>query len=223
MNTLVRRGARLLLAGALAAQLAACGVNNIPTYDENVKAKFGDLQSAYQRRADLIPNLVATVQGAANQERTVLREVIEARARATSIQVTPETVSDPAALARFQAAQDGLSSALSRLLVVTENYPQLQSNQNFLGLQDQIEGTENQILVARRDYNEAVQRLNTEMRTFPGSIWAGTLHKGVEPAEQFQAQAGSDRAPRVDFNTPPAPGTAPARVPTEAPAGAPAQ
>lgn len=203
LNTTARRGARLLLAAGMAGVLAGCGVNTIPTLDEQVAAEGANLQSAYQRRADLIPNLVETVRGAAASERATLDAVIEARSRATSVQLTPEAIKDPEAVARFQAAQDGLSSALSRLLVVTENYPQLQTNQNFLGLQDQIEGTENQINVQRRDYNEAVRRLNTEMRTFPGSIWASTVHSGVDRASPFQAQAGSQNAPRVNFGPPP--------------------
>jgi LemA protein len=143
------------------------------------------------------------VRAAAASERATLDAVIEARSRATAVQLTPEALNDPQAVARFQAAQDGLSSALSRLLVVTENYPQLRTNENFLGLQDQIEGTENQINVARRDYNEAVRRLNTEMRTFPGSIWANTVHGGVERATPFQASAAAQQAPRVNFGPPP--------------------
>jgi LemA protein len=140
LNTVLHRLARLGAVVAVATTLAGCGVNNIPTLDEQVNAEAANLQSAYQRRADLIPNLVETVRGAAASERATLDAVIEARSRATAVQLTPEAIKDPEAMARFQAAQDGLSSALSRLLVVTENYPQLQTNQNFLGLQDQIEG-----------------------------------------------------------------------------------
>jgi LemA protein len=213
LTTLSVRAPRFLVAAAAAVFLSGCGINNIPTYDEQAKAEFADLQAAYQRRADLIPNLVATVQGAAAQERTTLREVIEARSRATSIQVTPETINDPQAMARFQAAQDQLSGALSRLLVVSENYPQLQSNQNFLALQNELERTENRINIARQDYNESARRLNTEMRTFPGSIWAGTVHKGVEPARPFQASAAAQEAPRVQFNNPGAPPPAPTVAP----------
>jgi LemA protein len=200
LKTLVRSIARFAAAAALAATLAGCGINTIPTLDENAEAELNNLNSAYQRRADLIPNLVRTVEAAGVQERTVLREVTEARSRATSIQLTPETLADPQARANFEAAQGQLSGALSRLLVVSENYPQLQANQNFRDLQQQLESTENRINVQRRDYNEAVRRLNTEMRTFPGSIWAGTVHKGVEKREGFQAQAGAERAPTVQFN-----------------------
>ena len=210
MTTFTARAARLIIIVVAAAQLAGCGVNRIPTLDEQVKTKFADLQTAYQRRADLIPNLVATVQGAANYERTTLREVIEARSRATSIQVTPEMVRDPEAMARFQAAQNQLSGALSRLLVVSENYPQLQANQNFLALQNSIEREEGRIGIARRDYNEAVRVYNTEIRTFPGSIWASTVHGWAEPAQAFTASPGAQNAPRVNFGTP---GAAPPPAP----------
>ena len=213
MTRLSARAARLGAAAAAAVLLTGCGINNIPTYDEQAKAELADVQAAYQRRADLIPNLVATVQGAAAQERTTLREVIEARSRATSIQLTPEMVSDPEAIARVQAAQDQLSGALSRLLVVSENYPQLQSNQNFVLLQNELERTENRINIARQDYNEAVRRLNTEMRTFPGSIWASTVHSGVERARPYQASATAQSAPQVRFDNPGAPPPAPAVAP----------
>lgn len=211
MNTVLHRAARLTAVAALAVSLAGCGVNRIPTLDENVNREVGDLQSAYQRRADLIPNLVRTVEAAGVQERTTLREVTDARSRATSIQLTPEVLNDPQARANFEAAQAQLSGALSRLLVVSENYPQLQTNQNFRDLQQQIESTENRINIARQDYNAAVQALNTEMRTFPGSIWASTVHSGVERREPFEAQAGSERAPTVEFNNITGPGAAPAR------------
>lgn len=204
MNILARRGARLLMVAGLAGTLAGCGVNRLPTLDEQVNEAAGNLQNTYQLRADLIPNLVATVGAAAASERATLDAVVSARARATSVQLTPEAIRDPESVARFQQAQGELSQALSRLLVVTENYPQLQTNQNFLGLQDQLESVENQILVARRDYNQAVRQLNTEIRTFPGSIWASTVHSGVERAEPFEAQAGAQNAPRVNFGPPPA-------------------
>ena len=171
----------------LAPAVASCGINSIPTKEEAAKARWADVQSQYQRRADLVPNLVATVQGAAVQERTTLTQVIEARSRATAVQVTPETLNDPQAFQRFQAAQGELSQALSRLLMVTENYPQLQSNQNFLALQSQLEGTENRIAVARRDYNEAVRDYNTSLRTFPTVIWAKTIHGGSQPMQAFSA------------------------------------
>ena len=201
--------------------VSACGYNTIPTKQERAEAAWADVQSQYQRRADLIPNLVATVQGAAIQERTTLTQVIEARARATAVQVTPETLSDPAAFQAFQAAQGQLTSALSRLLVTVEAYPQLQANQNFLQLQSQLEGTENRITIARRDYNEAVRDYNTSLRTFPTVIWAKTAFSGEEPMQLFTATAEAQTAPQVSFNlgAPPAApgGAAPAVAPGSTP------
>ena len=200
---------------------AACGYNTIPTKEEAAKAQWANVQSAYQRRADLIPNLVATVQGAAVQERTTLTQVTEARARATAVNVTPETLEDPQAFQRFQAAQGELSQALSRLLMVVENYPQLQANQNFLALQSQLEGTENRINIARNDYNEAVRDYNTTLRTFPGVIWANTFHSGSDAMPLVTANEGAQAAPTVNFNLGDAPAsTAPGSAP---PASAPAQ
>lgn len=202
--------------------VAGCGINAIPTKEEAAKARWADVQSQYQRRADLIPNLVATVQGAAIQERATLTQVIEARARATGVTVTPETLNDPAAFQRYQAAQGELSQALSRLLMVTENYPTLQSNQNFVALQSQLEGTENRISVARRDYNEAVRDYNTSLRTFPTTIWANTIHGGSEPMQLFSATEAAQTAPSVNFD-----GLAPAQAgpaaapPSAAPGSAP--
>lgn len=223
---MIRIPPRLAAAAAvvvLAPAVTGCGINSIPTKEEAAKARWADVQSQYQRRADLVPNLVATVQGAAVQERTTLTQVIEARARATSVQVTPETLSDPQAFQRFQAAQGELSQALSRLLMVTENYPQLQSNQNFLALQSQLEGTENRIAVARRDYNEAVRDYNTSLRTFPTVIWAKTIHGGSQPMQAFSATEAAQSAPNVNFDAlnPAAP--APSAAPGSAPPAAPAQ
>lgn len=175
--------------------LTACGVNSIPTAEETAKARWADVQSQYQRRADLIPNLVNTVRAAAQQERTVLREVTEARASATRITVTPEQLSDPAAMARFAEAQGRLTISLQRL---QEAYPELQTNANFRDLQSQIEGTENRIQVARRDYNEAVQAYNTEIRTFPAVIGARIIY-GSQPMTPFEAEAAAQSAPTVDF------------------------
>jgi LemA protein len=206
----------------LAPAVTGCGINSIPTKEEAAKARWADVQSQYQRRADLVPNLVATVQGAAVQERTTLTQVIEARSRATAVQVTPETLNDPQAFQRFQAAQGELSQALSRLLMVTENYPQLQSNQNFLALQSQLEGTENRIAVARRDYNEAVRDYNTSLRTFPTVIWAKTIHGGSQPMQAFSATEAAQSAPGVNFDAlnpaAPAPSAAPGSAPPAAPA-----
>jgi LemA protein len=186
----------IILAGAL---LAGCGVNNIPTYEETAKAKWSDVQNQYQRRADLIPNLVETVKGYAAQEREVLTQVVEARAKATQVKVDASTVNDPAKFKEFQDAQNQLSGALSRLLVTVERYPDLKSNQNFLALQSQLEGTENRIAVARRDYIEGVRVYNTELRTFPGIIWASTLYRSHKPLETFTAVPDAQRPPPVKF------------------------
>ena len=180
--------------------LAGCGVNNIPTYDEQVKAAWSQVENQYQRRADLVPNLVETVKGFAQQERETLTAVVEARSRATSIQISADDLDDPEAMRRFEEAQNQLTGALSRLMAISENYPQLTSNQNFLALQSQLEGTENRIAVARRDYITAVQRYNTELRTFPGRIWASVLYSDMEPRVNFQATTeNADQAPQVQF------------------------
>ncbi len=192
---------KLFVALGLTLVLAGCGVNSIPTKDETVKARLGDVQAAYQRRSDLIPNLVSTVQGYAAQEKSVLTAVTEARANATHVSIDASTVTDPAAFQKFQQAQDQLSGVLGRLLSITENYPDLKSNQNFLALQSQLEGTENRIEIARRDYNAAVQDYNTELRTFPGVLWANTIYKNQKPAQQFAASAAAQSAPVVNFNT----------------------
>ena len=184
--------------------LAGCGINNIPTLDEQAKAAWGQVQNQYQRRADLIPNLVETVKGYAAHEKDTLEAVVEARAKATSVQITPETLNDPAAFQAFQAAQGQLTGALSRLLATVEAYPQLQANQNFLQLQSQLEGTENRITIARRDYNEAVRDYNTSLRTFPTVIWAKTFQSGSEPMQLFTASAEAQNAPTVSFDVGPA-------------------
>ena len=189
-----------LLAPLAALSLAGCGLNTVPTAEEQVNAAWGNLQSEYQRRADLIPNLVNTVKGYAQQERTVLTEVTNARARATSIQLNADDLDDPAKVQAFANAQAQLGGSLGRLLATFENYPDLKSNQNFLTLQSQIEGTENSILVARRDYNEAVQAYNTRIRTFPDAIGAKVFY-GAKPKVPFEAAAGAQEAPKVDFNT----------------------
>jgi LemA protein len=175
--------------------LTACGVNSIPTAEENAKAKWADVQNHYQRRADLIPNLVATVRAAAAQERNVLREVTEARASATRITVTPEQLTDPAAMARYAQAQTQLTLSLQRL---QEAYPELHTNENFRDLQAQIEGTENRVATARHDYNQAVQAYNTEIRTFPSVIGARIIY-GSQPMVPYQADQAAQQAPRVDF------------------------
>ncbi|HEX3442114.1 MAG TPA: LemA family protein [Pseudolabrys sp.] len=179
--------------------VSGCGVNNIPSFEEKSKANWSDVQNQYQRRADLIPNLVETVKGYATQEREVLTQVTEARAKASQIKVDASTVTDPAKFKQYQDAQNSLSGALGRLLVTVERYPDLKSNQNFLALQSQLEGTENRIAVARRDYIESVRAYNTELKTFPGVIWASTLYRGYKPMETFTATAEADRPPTVKF------------------------
>lgn len=184
----------------LAPVLSACGVNNVPTLEESAKAAWGEVQNQYQRRADLIPNLVETVKGYAAQERDVLTAVTEARAKATQTTINADQLTDPAAVQRYQMAQEQLGGALSRLLVTVERYPDLKSNANFMALQSQLEGTENRIAVARRDYIEAVQAYNTELRTIPGRWIAGLLYPEAEPMQVFEARTGSDTPPPVSFN-----------------------
>ena len=218
MSTLLRRAfsATLLLIVPLA--LAGCGINDIPKKQETAKAKWADVQADYQRRSDLVPNLVATVQGYAIQERTVLTEVTNARARATSINIDPSKLDDPAAFQRFQQAQDQLSASLGRLLAVSENYPNLKSNENFLTLQSQLEGTENRIAIARRDYNDAVRDYNTTLRVLPTSIWAHTFYGGAKPMQPFGATEQAQSAPQVQFNLGAPPAGAPPGSPPPAPA-----
>jgi LemA protein len=184
---------------ALGLLVSGCGVNNIPTLEEQAKAKLSDVQNQYQRRADLIPNLVATVQGYAKQEKDVLTAVVEARAKATQVRIDASQLTDPDKLKQFQDAQNQLSGALGRLLAVSENYPDLKSNQNFLALQSQLEGTENRITVARRDYIEAVRVYNTELKTFPGVLWAATFFRSNKPMAEFTANADASKPPQVKF------------------------
>ncbi|HET9427479.1 MAG TPA: LemA family protein [Allosphingosinicella sp.] len=179
--------------------LSACGVNSIPTAEENAKAKWADVQAAYQRRANLIPNLVATVRGAAASEERILTGVTQARADATRITVSPDQLTDPAAMARYQEAQSRLSAAIIPLQRLQEAYPNLQSQQNFATLMSQLEGTENRINITIRDYNEAVRAYNTEIRTFPSVIGAKIIY-GSDPMVPFEATApNADVAPTVDF------------------------
>jgi len=186
----------VLLIIVAAASLSSCSYNSMVKMDENVKAKWGQVQNDYQRRSDLVPNLVATVKGAANFEKSTLTDVINARAKATSIQVDPTKLT-PESIQKFQAAQGELSSALGKLMVITENYPDLKSNANFLGLQAQLEGTENRITVARKDFNEAVQEYNSKIRSFPANITAKMF--GFGEKGYFQAEPGSEKAPEVKF------------------------
>jgi LemA protein len=183
----------------LAASVSGCGINSVPTAEENAKAKWANVQADYQRRADLIPNLVETVKGFAKQETTVLTQVTEARAKATSVQVNAGDLTDPAKVREFQAAQGALSQSLGRLLATVEAYPDIKSNANFLALQSQLEGTENRINVSIKDYNQAVQAYNTTIRTFPDAIGAKIFY-GAKPMTTYQATApNADRAPEVKF------------------------
>ena len=192
----LRASLAALLLGLL---VTSCGYNSIPTLEEQAKARWGEVQNNYQRRADLIPNLVATVQGYAKQERDVLVAVIEARAKATQTRLDVSQLGDPEKLKQFQDSQNQLSGALGRLIAISENYPDLKSNQNFLALQSQLEGTENRIAVARRDYIEAVRAYNTELKTFPGMLWASTFFRGNKPMAEFVANENAQTPPQVKF------------------------
>ena len=198
--TFVARLKLVALAVALSGGLAGCGaINAIPTLEERAKSAWSEVQNQYQRRADLIPNLVETVQGFAKQEQEVLTQVTEARARASQVKVDASTITDPQKFKEYQDAQNQLSGALGRLLVTVERYPELKSNANFLALQSQLEGTENRIAVARRDYIETVRAYNTEVRTIPGRWIAAFLYPDAKPMETFTATAGSERPPQVKF------------------------
>ncbi len=179
---------------------SGCGINTIPTLDEQVKASWSQVENQYQRRADLIPNLVSTVKGYATQERETLTAVVEARAKVGSMQIDQSLIDNPQKLKQFEAAQAQLGSALQRLMVVVEKYPELKSNQNFLALQSQLEGTENRISVARRDYIAAVQKYNTEIRTYPGKLWHSMLYSDLQVRETYSATAPkAEEAPKVNF------------------------
>ncbi len=190
---------KFLMVPMAALTLSACGINSVPAAEENAKAKWADVQNTYQRRADLVPNLVESVKGAMQQEKDVLIGVTEARAKATSVQINAADLSDPAKMAQYQQAQAGLGQSLGRLLASVEAYPQIKSNENVLALQSQLEGTENRITVARRDYNEAVRQYNTTIRTFPDIIGAKIVH-GAKPMIPFEATTpGAKEAPKIDM------------------------
>jgi len=217
---------RLLMMFALATLLGGCGYNRLQSMDEGVKGAWAEVVNQYQRRADLIPNLVNAVKGYAAQEKDVLIRVTEARAKVGSIQATPELLNDEGAFAQFQQAQGELSSALSRLLVVTENYPQLRSDALFQDLQAQLEGTENRIAVARKRYIESVQEYNTTVRQFPVNLTAMVFGMKVKPNFTVENEAEISTAPKVDFGTgaaAPAPAPSPVEAPVALPAPAPAQ
>jgi LemA protein len=191
----------VLVLTLIAPLLSACGFNTIPTAEENAKAAWGEVQNQYQRRADLIPNLVETVKGYAAHEKDVLEAVVEARAKATQTTISSDVLSNPELFKQFQDNQAGLTSALSRLLAVVENYPDLKANQNFLALQAQLEGTENRIAVARRDYIQAVRDYNLSLRTFPSVLWATFWYTSNEPMQTFSAPEDKLELPKVDFGT----------------------
>ncbi len=199
----IARPFALLALVALSLSLAGCGINTIPTYEQSAKAAWSEVLNQYKRRADLIPNLVETVKGFAQQERTVLTDVVEARAKATQAQVNipADILTNPEAMQKFQDAQSQLGGALGRLLAVVERYPDLKSSQNFLTLQSQIEGTENRIAIARRDYIEAVRKYNTEITTFPGRIWRAVLYPSSKEMATFDIPAEEMKTPKVDFGT----------------------
>jgi LemA protein len=198
---LARRLVLLFAVVTASLSLAGCGVNNIPTYEQSAKAKWSEVLSQYKRRADLVPNLVETVKGYAAQEKDVLTSVVEARAKATQaqIQLPPDATTNPEAMKRFQDAQNSFSGALRQLLSVVENYPELKSGQNFLALQSQLEGTENRIAIARRDYIEAVRVYNTEIATFPGRLWKSFLYPTAQPMATFDIAPSEMQTPKVDF------------------------
>ncbi len=199
INSRTDRSLAFLVIVLMVLSLSGCGINAIPTYDEAAGAAWSQVLNQYKRRADLVPNLVATVKGFAAQERTVLTEVVEARAKIAQMQIPKDILTNPEAFKAFEQNQSALSGALSRLLVVVERYPDLKSNQNFLALQSQLEGTENRISVARRDYINAVQRYNTELRTIPGRWWRSLLYSDAELKENFTAPESVQEVPPVKF------------------------
>ena len=199
MNQSIVRIRSFLAISLLGLVLSGCGYNTIPTLQEQAKAKWADVQNNYQRRADLIPNLVATVQGYAKQEKDVLTSVTEARAKATQVKIDVSQLTDPEKLKEFEQAQAQLTGALGHLLAISENYPDLKSSQNFLALQSQLEGTENRIAVARRDYIEAVRAYNTALVTFPGVLWKTLFFPNAKPMAEFTASDNAQGVPQVKF------------------------
>jgi LemA protein len=196
-----RRSAVVAAVLVLAAGLSGCGINNIPSYEQTAKARWSEVQSQYKRRSDLIPNLVETVKGFAAQEQKVLTDVTEARAKAVQVQVPADILTNPEAMKRYQDAQNTLSGALRQLLAVVERYPDIKSGQNFLALQSQLEGTENRIAIARRDYIDSVRVYNTELTTFPGRIWRSVLYPSNQLMAAFDVAPADTQTPKVDFGT----------------------
>jgi LemA protein len=179
--------------------IGSCGVNTIPTLEERANAAWSEVLNQYQRRSDLVPNLVETVKGYAKHEEQVLKEVAEARSRVAQMQIPPQITENPEAFRQFQENQQALTGALGRLIAVAESNPDLKANQNFLALQSQLEGTENRIAVARRDYIDAVRQYNTELRTIPGRWWAAFLYPDAKPKQSFTIAEGTEQAPKVAF------------------------
>jgi LemA protein len=215
VNRFKNRLARVALIVLAPLIVAGCGVNTIPTKEEAAKAQWAEVQNQYQRRSDLIPNLVATVKGYAAQEKSTLVEVTQARASATQVKVDASTITNPAQFQQYAQAQDRLSGVLGRLMLIQERYPDLKSNQNFIALQSQLEGTENRIAIARRDYNGSVQDFNTTLRTFPQILYAKTMYSGSKPMVLFSATTQAQTAPTVSFDQPAPP--APAALPPGSP------
>ena len=202
MFALIKRqktGLRFVLVGLFCLGLAGCGVNNIPTYEEQAKAAWSNVLNQYQRRADLIPNLIETVKGFAAHEKQVLNEVVEARGKATSFQIPKDILTNPEQFQKFQQLQGTLAGALGRLIAISERYPDLKSSQNFLTLQTQLEGTENRIAIARRDYIQAVKLYNTELKTIPGRWWKSLMYPEAEAMERFQVETEKTKVPEVKF------------------------
>lgn len=193
----------LLLVITMSAFLAGCGVNNIPTYEQSAKAAWSEVLNQYKRRSDLVGNLVETVKGFAEQEKSVLTQVTEARSKATSVQIPADILTNPEAMKKFQEAQNTLGGALRQLMVVSERYPDVKSGANFLALQNQLEGTENRISISRRDYIQAVKIYNTELVTFPGRLWKWAMYGANKEMASFDIPAEEQKAPKVDFGTAP--------------------
>ncbi|MCJ8323902.1 MAG: LemA family protein [Rhizobiales bacterium] len=190
---------KIILLVLMAMTVSSCGINSIPTFEEAAKAQWSQVLNQYQRRTDLIPNLVETVKAYAAHEQETLTAVVEARAKATQLTIPKDILTNPAAFSAFQANQDGLGAALGKLMVVVERYPDLKADKNFLTLQSQLEGTENRIAVARRDYIIAVQEFNTEIKTFPGRLWHSLMYSDSEYMQQFEITAAAETAPSVSF------------------------
>lgn len=197
----LQRPLAAVLLAMLTAALAGCGVNNIPSYEQEAKAAWSEVQNQYKRRADLIGNLVETVKGFAEQEKSVLTQVTEARAKAVSVQIPTDILTNPEAMKQFQEAQNTLGGALRQLMVAVERYPDIKSGQNFLQLQNQLEGTENRIAIARRDYIEKVRLFNTEINTYPGRWWKSFLYPDKKEMASFEATPEETQTPKVDFGT----------------------